>query len=471
MATKYGVFTQQQNTSLSTPNTAESGITFFIGAAPVQGAENPAKAGVPVLVTSWTEAVEKLGYSDDWEKYGLCEAMNSHFKLYAVQPAIFCNLLDTDSMRQSVSAAEYSVAGHAVSLPYEAIPGSISVSASGTELTEDTDYTVTWDADNGEAVIALLSSGSAYDATALTVSYAAVDPSQVDYDVVAAGCESVELCMSTVGVIPDLICAPGYSTNLTVAAVMAAKAEAINGLFPAKALIDIDTTQCADYASAVSYKNENGLTDANTVVCWPMLALNGKKYHQSTQLAGLIAQVDTDNGGCPYESPSNKSYQMDALILADGTEIQQSKAQADLLRSNGIVTALNFWSSGWVAWGSYTACYPANTDVKDYMLPVSRMFAWVGKTLIGTFWSKVDKPMTKALVASIQDSTNIWLNGLAASGYVHGARVAILDEENTVTDLMAGKIKFHVYIAPPSPAQEIDFVLEYDSSYITAALS
>ena len=35
---------------------------------------------------------------------------------------------------------------------------------------------------------------------------------------------------------------------------------------------------------------------------------------------------------------------------------------------------------------------------------------------------------------------------------------------------MAGIIKIHIYLTPPSPAQEIDFVLEYDASYVAQAL-
>ena len=35
----------------------------------------------------------------------------------------------------------------------------------------------------------------------------------------------------------------------------------------------------------------------------------------------------------------------------------------------------------------------------------------------------------------------------------------MLESENPLTSLMAGKIKLHVYMTPPSPAQEIDFVL------------
>ena len=30
--------------------------------------------------------------------------------------------------------------------------------------------------------------------------------------------------------------------------------------------------------------------------------------------------------------------------------------------------------NGYVAWGNYSACYPSNTDIKDYFIPISRMF-------------------------------------------------------------------------------------------------
>ena len=60
----HGVFVSQQATSVSTPVVATGGVPFV--AAPVQSAASPAAAGVPVLCTSWAEAVEKLGYSDDW---------------------------------------------------------------------------------------------------------------------------------------------------------------------------------------------------------------------------------------------------------------------------------------------------------------------------------------------------------------------------------------------------------------------
>lgn len=61
---------------------------------------------------------------------------------------------------------------------------------------------------------------------------------------------------------------------------------------------------------------------------------------------------------------------------------------------------------------------------------------------------------------------DILSNGLMAEEKILGGRVEFLEEENTTADLLAGKAKFHIYLTPPSPAKELDFVLEYDVSYL-----
>ena len=94
------------------------------------------------------------------------------------------------------------------------------------------------------------------------------------------------------------------------------------------------------------------------------------------------------------------------------------------------------------------------------------MFNWVGATLVTSYWAKIDDPTNKRLIETIVDSANIWFNGLTAKGALLGGRVEFREDENTTTDLMDGKLYFHVYMTPPSPAREIDFVQEYDPAYI-----
>lgn len=468
----HGVYVREQATSVGTPVVAESGVPFVVGLAPVHTAEAPAKAGVPVLCTSWAEAVEKLGYSDNWSTYTLCEFMYSHFKLYGAQPVIFYNVLDPATMTTPVAAREYAVTDRKVKLPCAAVNNAtLIVAAEGasemTTLAKGTDYDAFYDGNN--LVVELLAGSAHKDATSLNIAYAAVDTSGVDAADIAAGVEGVELCMTTLGIVPDLICAPGFSHLSAVAAVMATKAGSVNGLFKCKALIDVDTTTATAYAQVKTAKDAANLHDATEIICWPMCKLGDYQFHLSTQIAGLMASVDTGNGGAPFESPGNKGLKIDGLCLANGTEVFLTHSQANILNGNGVMTALNFMG-GWVAWGNWTACYPENTDVKDYFIPVSRMFGWVGNTLVKTFWSRLDKPMTRLLIDSVLDTANIWLSGLVGSGYLLGGRVEMLDSENPETNLMAGIIKLHVYITPPSPAVEINFVLEYDASYVKSAL-
>lgn len=467
---KHGVFVLEQATSAATPATVETGVPFFIGASPIQNADSPATPGVPVLCTSWNEAVQKLGYSDDWATYPLCEAMYSHFKLFNVSPAIFCNMLDSSTMKSAVAAADKNVVNKKVALTAKAIPGSVVVKNGANTLTLGTDYDLYF-ADE-VLTIEVLSGGSAYSATTLNVAFDEVTPASVTTNVVAGGIEAVDLCMSTIGMIPDLIVAPGYSDNTGVAAVMAAKAEAINGMFRAKALIDLSTaaTGGADtYDKVIALKNSNNFTDENEIVCWPLVKLSDKVFHLSTQLAGVIAATDAEYAA-PHVSPSNKGLQCDGLLTAAGGEVILSLEQANILNGGGVVTALNFMG-GFKAWGNYTACYPTNQDVKDYFISVSRMVDFVGNTLIRTFWGKLDLPMNRRLIDTILDSCNIWLNGLTGSGYILGGRCEMIDAENPETNLMAGIIKLHVFVTPPSPMQELDFVIEYDPAYVTEALS
>jgi len=469
-----GVHVYEKATAVSIPVVADSGIPFVVGTAPVHMAAKPAKSNYPVLCTSWDEAVEKLGFSHDWKKYTLCEAMYSHFQLYGCQPVIFCNVLDpadTD-MRKPAESKAFDVSEHRVSLPFETVLADIKVTSGETELKADEDYTLFYDGDS--LILELLEDSAAYGAASLTVEAAQVDPSAVTTADVAMAVAQADACMTAVGVIPDLLLAPGYSHDPVVAAILATKAAGINGLFGAKCLIDCDSTAegVTEYSQLTAYKNNHNFVDVNQIVCWPQVKLGDYQFHLSTQMAGLMASVDTANGGCPYESASNKNLKMDACCLEDGTEVNLTWEQVNLIAGSwGVVTAINFIGMGWTAKGNYTACFPANTDVKDHFIPVSRMFDWVGNTFVRTFWAKLDRPMTPLLVDNILDTCNIWLNGQVSAGHLLGARAVMLESENNPLDLMAGIIRIHVYITPPIPAQQIDFTLEYDTEYIKAAFA
>ena len=187
---KLGVHVYEKATSVQTPKVATVGIPFVVGTAPVQSAAKPAKSNVPVLVTSWDEAVEKLGFSYDWESYTLCEFMYSHLQLFGAQPVIFCNINDPASMKREEAAADYTVADHRVAVSVDAIADTIKVSvaegageaATTRALERDTDYSILYDRDDTDTyvcIVELLDGGEHYDAAELYIKYGIVKPEAV----------------------------------------------------------------------------------------------------------------------------------------------------------------------------------------------------------------------------------------------------------------------------------------------------
>ncbi|WP_375104056.1 phage tail sheath family protein [Paenibacillus sp. RS8] len=478
MAFKHGVTIIEQATSVLAPTEATSGIPFAVGTAPVNLASAPVAVNTPVLVYTYAEAVAALGYSDNWEDYTLCELIYSHFALYAKAPMILVNVLDPATNKTAVEPAELPVSNRVATLAVEGVllPSIVVKSSDGvTTYSKTTDYTAAFDED-GHVMITTKPTGVIGSSVAqLQVGYDVLNPAGVDADDIIGGVtqdgaytgfELVNQAYPRFGILPDLLLAPGWSHLPTVAAVMKAKAGNINGNFKAIALTDLDPEQA--YTDAGAWKSNNSYTGPLQIVTYPMLTLGDKLFHYSSQLAGVIATTDAANGGIPFASPSNKALQADGTALADGTDLYLGADQASYLNSLGIMTALNLGTSGWKSWGNSTGAFPGNTDPKDSFIPIRRMFNWIGNSIILTYMQKVDDPMNKRLITTITDSLNIWLNGLTSSGALLGGRVEFNDSENPVTDLMAGKLTFHLHITPPGPAQEISFLLEYDTSYLTA---
>ena len=133
-----------------------------------------------------------------------------------------------------------------------------------------------------------------------------------------------------------------------------------------------------------------------------------------------------------------------------GEEVRLDVPKANYLNDNGIITCVNFYN-GFVSWGNYTSAFPANTDPVDYFYNINRMFKYIAKTVILTSWNDVDRRITRRLLDAIMQGVNYWLNSLTAEEKILGGRVEMLESENALTNLMAGRVKFHIYVTPPVP--------------------
>ena len=99
---KHGVYVSEVPTSII-PMISVATPTVAFGTAPIHLAANPA-TNKPVMCSTLAEFVDQFGWSDDFDKFTLCEVAQAHFQLFGTAPVIFVNVLDATKHGKSSTA-------------------------------------------------------------------------------------------------------------------------------------------------------------------------------------------------------------------------------------------------------------------------------------------------------------------------------------------------------------------------------
>ncbi len=493
---KHGVSWSDVPTSVISPVAAYPGMNVVIGSAPLWQVKDGAKhLNVPRVYNRFEDAVAELGYSNDWATYDICEHMDAVFVEFGVFPVTYIAVNDVFTGATPHAASPFTLAGGQVDTLLKLIRDSSLVvsGALGTPVyVEGQDYLLSLSKASTWIVTRVPSGAIAADNSDIEVAgkvpaTTAVDATTIIGGVDAgtgkrSGLEVVEDVFQATSYVPGVIICPAWSHDPLVASAMEAKCENINGCFACTCLIDVDTDAVSGVTTA---QDVHGWKDDNNIVFPRQECLFGnptlvgavvgqpgsaqavtKKFHFASQQGPLLQWTDTYKGqGMPFCSPSNKNLRMNSLQLKDGTELPMHLYDANMLNGQGVVTALN-WVGGWRSWGNRTACFPSNTDVKDMFIPVRRMFDYIGNSIVLTIWQEVDEPGNRRLIDAVVNSLQMWLDGITATGALIGASISFNHSENPTTEILNGHYVFHVYIAVPTPAEWLDFRIEYWIPYI-----
>ena len=249
MAYRHGIYVSEQETSMIAPLNGTAGLQIVIGTAPVHLLEDPAAAiNKPLLVYSKAEAIAAVGYSDDFERYTLCEAISASFAVVNVAPLVRINVLDPAKHFSELAEKTVQINnGMAVLEEKGVLLGDLVVKNGEEALAAETDYTAAYNAD-GTVSIVLIEGGKGDGATNLAVSGKMVDASKVTAaDIVGGvdiatgaetGLEVVRQVYPKLGMTPGILTAPRYSADATVCAALQAKTKEINGVFKCVCIVD-----------------------------------------------------------------------------------------------------------------------------------------------------------------------------------------------------------------------------------------
>lgn len=493
MAYLHGAYGDQQAVGTRVATESQSAVVL-VGTAPVQNllpdANGDWNVNKPVLVNDISEAKKYFGYSEDWAKYTLCEAMHVFLELNGIGPLVLINVLDPKSTHKSSTATTKSATPSngkiVIAGAEDAILDTIKVETQATppvEKVKGTDYTAVYNAAKKTITIQELTSG-ALGSSALTITYYNVTASAVtSTDVIGAddgagthtGLYAIKDVYNLCGVIPAYFMAPGWSEFPAVHSVMAQLSLKINGHWDAWMFTDIpisDNGTAVTMAGAKTWKDANGYTNKNETVSFPMVVgTDDKKYHLSVLRCANFLALLAENDGIPYHTASNTAAGIIAnlwLGAANVGKVFDDQYINDNLNKNGICSAA-FVGGRWVIWGAHSAEYDqdngdnVNVSETNYM-----MLFYLSNDFQARRTRDVDQPLSANDIQSITAEEQSRLDALVKIGALTYGTATLDTSEAAKSDMYYGDFLFIFDVTTTPIAKSLTVLVNWvDDGYAT----
>ena len=464
MKYEHGIYTPEQGTESENITVLTRFATVVIGTAPVHMAANPAAAvNTPILCRDMTDCKNKLGYSEEFEKYTVCQSMYTHFVLNKVAPVVFINVLDPSKHKKTTTDAEIAVKDKRAAIKDEVILSTLKLKNGDTEIAAEK-YVAEYSS-NSEVTINFTEEISGN----ITATYDAVDVTAVTAeDIIGAvnieteertGTELIKAIYPRLGVVPLILTAPGWSQNDTVGAVLKSKTTEINGCYKAHALIDLDSSKSKTRAAAITDKNARTL-DSNCTALYPMVKKDNHIIYYSAMMSAVIMSQAAATDGITCKSPSNQSLDIDDCVLADGTSIYYDQEDGNELNAAGIVTIIS--RNGWYTWGNNTAGYPETTETKDRWIMSKLTFNYVENDFISSNFANIDGDLNRRMFEDAITDENIKLSAWALKGYIAGGTMSYELSDNPDRKILNGHFTFRTALASNIPGEKIENIFSFD---------
>lgn len=470
MAYKHGVYTSEVETSLQTAPAVDSALPFVVGAS--------VKAFEPVVISSWRQFVEVSGITEGthdiagengWFSHSLVSFAYLWFRLCGRSDCIMCGIQSADG---ALAKNDIIAALGKIDTVYERVRRLPSL------------ICIPYFANIAEIWLAMKAKGEQYGGRfkALAVgdipcnenACSDASPSIVSSPAAVAAAktvqsEAVALFWPYIG-IGDL----RFDLSSAACAVMN-RVDAQNGNLPFVSPSNKNCYATGVYVMPLEDKDitvAGCVTDVDLYVVKSGVAVtDGVGISGATALLGAVA-CTVDSGKWKAASAVSEAAAL-AVSYSENVEVPLFQSRDDVnnaLGANGVIGALNT-ADGWDIWGNNLTCFPGNTDVKDYLISMRRMFNYAQNLFQVFAQPRIDNPLNRRQLEGVVNSFNQILASLQGFGALNSAAVELDDERNTTEQLIRGVVYFRIRIAPPPPMQEINGVFEFDVQGFEASLA
>lgn len=471
----HGVETVEIDVSPRPIRQVRSAVIGLVGTAPLMDcASADQTVNVPKLI--YSDRLARQYFGTVRSGFTIPQALDAIFD-HGFGVAVVINVLDPAEDKTAVTD-ESKTFGDAdtITLAHpQIVAASVTVTSSpaGTTYAENTHYTV----DYANGVITRVATGTITVGQTVLVDYSWLDPSkvsdaqligEVDNNGDRTGMQGWLDAEALFGFKPKILIVPGYSSDVDISTEMIALAETLRAIALIDAPIGTTVEEAITGRGAEGTINFNVASD-RAVLCFPHLT----RYDSATdatvnepmsqRLAGLIAQVDDDQGY--WWSPSNHEFAgVNGVELAISASINDANSDANLLNEAGICTVFNAWGTGLRFWGNRTAAWPSVTHPRNF-INIRRVADVIHDSIEYNMIQFLDQPINDALIDAITESVNAFMRTLVGRGALVDGVCRYDPNKNPPTELALGHLTFDVSFCPPPPAERITF-----ESYIDIAL-
>ena len=446
-------------------------VVAYIGTAPINlifGYKEKGLVNTPIKLENMLKTQMTVGFSDNWDKFTLCEAFDCHFAntIENVGPIYIVNVLDPEThQKDTKTTVELTFKnGRAEYMSDTIILDTFAID----DKVLGNDYTIDYNYKKGTLVIESLNDIEPITGT-LEASFSEVDPAKVTKDDIIGtvtdggkrtGLEALYRLYTTYNAVLDLLAAPYWSEEPDVYKAMNAIVHKLNGHWDGFVNADIPiydkkTGKAIDtITKAEEWAEANGYTNGFSKVYWPQIKYGNRIYHLSTHATATMQRVDNSHDGIPMESPSNKEIMCTSQYFGKDTENEGFDQQdGNELNSKGITTAV-FWGGQWVLWGPHTAYFEYGSDGVDrYIFDVNiRMLMYITNGFQKRHGTQIDGNMDLNLQTSILIEEQEELDSLKGLGALIGNPVIeFMETDNPTSNLMNGDFVWNASATPTPP--------------------
>ena len=446
-------------------------VVAYVGTAPinlVRGYADKKLLHTPIKLENMPKAQASVGYSINWDKFTLCEAIDCHFAntVGNIGPIYVINVLDP-ATHQKDSKTNIELAfsnGRAEHASDTVILDTFAVA----DKVLGVDYSIDYDYQKGKIVIESLNSASPLTGK-LQASFSEVDLSKVTKeDIIGTvtangkrtGLKALPKLYTEHNAVLNILAAPFWSEDPEVYAAMVAATQKVNGHWDAFVNADLPIYDKKKSAAvdtidkAKEFAKANGYTSGFSKIYWPQVKNGAKVYHLSTHATVTMQRVDNSHDGIPFESPSNKPIMCTSQFFGTSSENEGfDQETANALNEKGITTAV-FWGGLWVLWGPHTARFEHGSDGSPrYIFDTNiRMLMHITNGFQLRHGTTIDKNMDLNMQQSILITEQEELDSLKGIGALIGdPKVEFLETANPIGSLVNGDFVWDISATPTPP--------------------